>query len=100
MTELKFSLKKDLQSGEIDLKEMDEDSLAEYIKTLCVNLEKYVYTKNRIDLYNKEGIGLAIAIDQRDLEQEEYTSIYYPVHNSEGVSKSSRTQSAEEYMRL
>ena len=27
-------------------------------------LEKYVFAKNRLDLYHKEGIGLAIALEE------------------------------------
>lgn len=94
LTEVKLNLKKDIQNGDITLRELNEESLTAYLNGMCKNLEKYVYTKNRIDLYNKEGIGLAIALDKKDIEQqEEYQSLYYPVHNSEGASKTSKTQS-------
>jgi len=70
MQELKLSLKRDIESEEIVLEEMDEDSLIQYLSELQTPLGRYVYTKNRMDLYNKEGIGLAIALDRDEIDSE------------------------------
>jgi hypothetical protein len=101
LTEIQLNLRKDLESQGIEsLSDLDEQSLTKYVTRLIDSLESYVYTKNRVDLYHKEGIGLAIALDGNELDVEQYTSLYYKEMNSEGASKSSRTQSAEEYLRL
>lgn len=100
VTELRVSLRKDLESQEIEsLRDLDEEQLSAYVTALIQSLESYVYTKNRVDLYHKEGTGLAVALDQEELDSEQYLSLYYPDVNSDGVSKSSRTQSAEEYLK-
>lgn len=66
---------------------------------LIKSLESYVYTKNRMDLYNKEGIGLAIALDHNEIDSESHSSLYHKELGSDGVSKTSKTQSAEEYLK-
>ena len=43
---------------------------------------------------------MAIALDENELDDEKFTSLYYKEGTSEGLSKSSKTQSAEEYIRL
>jgi hypothetical protein len=82
------------------LSDLDEEALSKYVTRLIESLESYVFTKNRMDLYHKEGIGLAIALDENELDDEKFVSLYYKESNSEGLSKSSKTQSAEEYIRL
>lgn len=62
-------------------------------------MESYVYTKNRIDLYHKEGIGLAIALDERDQDPEEQSHLYEEQYKDDGLSKTSKTKSAEQYLK-
>lgn len=65
--ELKFLLEREIQSGKLErIEKLDEQLLTKYVNQLTKSLESYVYTKNRIDLYHKEGIGLAIALDERE----------------------------------
>ena len=52
-----------------------------------------------MDLYNKEGIGLAIALDHNEIDSESHSSLYHKELGSDGVSKTSKTQSAEEYLK-
>ena len=47
---------------------LNPGALQRYLFKLINTLEKYIYTKNRIDLYNKEAVGLNVALNQRDLE--------------------------------
>jgi hypothetical protein len=37
---------------------------------LLNHLETYIYTKNRIDLYNKRSIGLNVALASDDIEND------------------------------
>ena len=69
LVEVRLNLIRDLESQEIEsLNDLNEESLTEYINKLIVSLESYVYTKNRLDLYNKEGVGLSIALDENELD--------------------------------
>jgi len=62
--ELKLNLEKDITNGELtSLQDLDEEILTEYVNKLIQNLESFIYTKNRLSLYHKEGIGLSIALD-------------------------------------
>jgi len=66
----------------------------------------YIYTKNRIDLYNKEAIGLNIALNKGDIEE---TNIYKNVeqesdykikeYRGDGYSLTSKTKTADEYLK-
>ena len=61
------------------------------------SLESYVYTKNRIDLYHKEGIGLGLALDEKERDDENFSSLHVdrPVSSEVCVSRTSKTISAE-----
>ena len=98
--ELKTRLQRDLATQEIEsLREFDEEALTKYVNELIASLSSYIYTKNRIDLYHKEGVGLSIALDENELDCEHFTSLYYQDYRSDGCSKTSKTKSAEEYLK-
>jgi len=98
--ELKFLLERELQSGKLErIEKLDERMLTEYVNQLTKSLESYVYTKNRIDLYHKEGIGLALALDEREQDQEQQSSLYDEQYKDDGLSKTSKTKSAEQYLK-
>jgi hypothetical protein len=79
---------------------IEPGALQKYIGKLLDSLEGYIYTKNRIDLYNKEGIGLNIAIDEKDLEKYEDASDYLSKEfRNDGYSMTSKTRSADEYLK-
>ena len=78
LTEIRLSLRKDMESQEIEsLSDLDEEALGKYVARLLESLESYVFTRNRMDLYHKEGIGLAIALDEDELDDEKFASLYY-----------------------
>ena len=56
--------------------EQNPDALEKYVTVLIKSLNSYIYTKNRIGLYNKQGIGLGIAIDEHDAENDGAGSEY------------------------
>jgi hypothetical protein len=71
-----------------------------YLYTLIRRLEAFVYTKNRIDLYFKEGIGLNIAIDVEDTAKfEDFSDYAKPLKRHDGYSHTSATKSAEQYLK-
>ena len=85
------------------MKDLDEEKLSDIIYKLIDYLEGYVYTKNRIDLYKKEGLGLMIALEENDLDDmddvEKHSDLYVQEFRSEdGISKTSKTKSAEQYL--
>lgn len=94
--ELKLLLEKEIQSGKLErIEKLDEQLLTKYVNQLTKSLESYVYTKNRIDLYHKEGIGLAIALDEREQDPEQQSNLYVDQYKDDGLSKTSKTKSAE-----
>lgn len=78
--ELKLSLQKQVQNGELTMQDINEEKLEKMIYELINYLEGYIYTKNRIDLYKKEGLGLMIALDENDHEDmddvEKHSDLY------------------------
>ena len=75
--ELKYLLEREIESGRLErIEKLDEQLLTKYVNQLTKSLESYVYTKNRIELYHKEGVGLAIALDERDQDPEEQSHLY------------------------
>jgi len=104
-TELKIQLRKDLDSGELeDLAHLDPEgnpgAMHKYLYALIHRLEAFVYTKNRIDLYFKEGIGLNIAIDIEDTAKfEDFSDYAKPNKRHDGYSHTSATKSAEQYLK-
>lgn len=69
--ELKLSMERDIQGGRlVSVEELDETTFSDYVNELIVSLEGYVYTKNRFDLYHKEGVGLQIALDEGEMDEE------------------------------
>ena len=79
--EMKIALKRDLESREVEsLDELDPQrnpgALENYVEGVIRSLEWYLYTKNRIGLYNKVGIGLNIALEDKDAENDGAESEY------------------------
>lgn len=80
---------------------------------LLNNLESFIYTKNRIDLYNKESIGLNIALKNEDIEDDRTRDDKtknkesidgdndYLVKNyrGDGYSLTSKTRTADDYLK-
>ena len=82
------------------MQDINEEKLEKLIYELITYLEGYIYTKNRIDLYKKEGLGLMIALDENDHEDmddvEKHSDLYEQDYRSiDGISKTSRTKTAE-----
>jgi len=82
------------------MQDINEEKLEKMIYELINYLEGYIYTKNRIDLYKKEGLGLMIALDENDHEDmddvEKHSNLYVQDYRSiDGISKTSRTKTAE-----
>lgn len=78
---MKIALKRDLESREVEsLDELDPErnpgALENYVEGVIRSLEWYLYTKNRIGLYNKVGIGLNIALEDKDAENDGAESEY------------------------
>jgi hypothetical protein len=80
---------------------LHELDLHRYVTDMISSLESYVYTKNRIDLYHKEGIGLGIALEEKERDDENYSSLHVdrPVSSEICVSRTSKTISAEQYLK-
>ena len=78
---------------------MEEEALTKHVNDLIEQLEEYICTKNRIDLYNKEGLGLALALNQTELDDEKHSSIYEHSFKVDSISRSSKTKSAEQYLK-
>jgi hypothetical protein len=102
--ELKLGLQKEIESGNLSIQDIDEEKLKRYVFDLIEHLEGYVYTKNRIDLYHQEGLGLMLALDDHDLEaiedDERRSGLYEKEYRTEdGCSKTSKTKSAEQYLK-
>jgi len=53
-----------------------------------------VITKNRVGLYHKEGLGLSLALDAKNLDEENFQSMYDHDMGADGCSKTSNTRSA------
>ena len=62
------------------MQDIDEEKLKKVVYDLINYLEGYVYTKNRIDLYKKEGLGLMIALEENDQDDmndvEKHSDLY------------------------
>ena len=65
------------------------------------SIESYVFTKNRIDLYYKDGIGLGIALDEKEKidDYEKHSVLYEEAFDQDGLSKTSKTKSREQYLK-
>lgn len=79
IVELEIQLAKDLESGELEtLNDLEPSlqpgALQKYLFKLLNHLETYIYTKNRIDLYNKRSIGLNVALGSEDIENDGATA--------------------------
>ena len=70
--ELKISLLADVKEGKVKLEDFDQDSVTDYVNNFVSSLDQFVITKNRIGLYHKEGLGLSIALDAENLDEENY----------------------------
>jgi len=108
ITELEISLARDLESGELeDLNDLEPSlnpgALQKYLFKLLNHLETYIYTKNRIDLYNKEAIGLNIALSEHDIETgerpDEESDYKIKEYRGDGYSLTSKTKSSEAYLK-
>ena len=98
LIELKLQLERDILADKIEgLDKLDEETLTKYVNHMTKSIESYVYTKNRIDLYYKDGIGLGIALDEKEkIDDFEYQSILYEeAYGDDGLSKTSKTKSRE-----
>ena len=52
--------------------------MTNYVNDMTKSIESYVFTKNRIDLYYKDGIGLGIALDDKEkIDDFEKHSVLY-----------------------
>jgi len=103
-SELKLGLKKEIERGTLSIQDIDEDKLKRYVFDLIDRLEGYVYTKNRIDLYHQEGLGLMLALDDHELEaiedDEKRSELYERDRRApDGCSRTSKTKSAEQYLK-
>jgi hypothetical protein len=97
--ELRISLSREISKGELNLLDMEEEALTKHVNDLIEQLEEYICTKNRIDLYNKEGLGLALALNQNELDDEKHSSLYEDSFKADSISRSSKTKSAEQYLK-
>lgn len=63
--ELKRSINEEFRDDKQGLYDLTKEELQQRVATLIKGkLEGYVFAKNRLDLYHKEGIGLAIALEE------------------------------------
>lgn len=72
-------MERDILADKIEgLDKLDEDTLTNYVNDMTKSIESYVFTKNRIDLYYKDGIGLGIALDDKEkIDDFEKHSVLY-----------------------
>ncbi len=74
-----MQLERDILAEKIEgLDKLDEETLTNYVNDMTKSIESYVFTKNRIDLYYKDGIGLGIALDEKEKidDFEKYSVLY------------------------
>jgi hypothetical protein len=74
-----LQLERDILAEKIEgLDKLDEETLTNYVNDMTKSIESYVFTKNRIDLYYKDGIGLGIALDEKEKidDFEKYSVLY------------------------
>lgn len=88
---LEMQLENDVRGGK-RLEDFDEESLTEYVKQFLKKIEDWVVTKNRVGLYNKEGLGLMLALEASNLDEEMQESLYLHPKRSDGDSKTSQTK--------
>lgn len=74
-----MQLERDILAEKIEgLDKLDEETLTNYVNDMTKSIESYVFTKNRIDLYYKDGIGLGIALDEKEkIDDFEKHSVLY-----------------------
>ena len=60
--ELQLQLERDIKVNDLDLSLFSETELTAYIEEFLKKLVNFIVTKNRVGLYNKEGVGLGIAL--------------------------------------
>ena len=60
--ELQLQLERDIKVNDLDLSLFSETELIAYIEEFLKKLVNFIVTKNRVGLYNKEGVGLGIAL--------------------------------------